>query len=305
MFFAMQRLVRFSLLALVALLPASLAAQTRVSAADSAVYERARQLVANGNGAAGRVLVDSMMTVAPPDSPAYAEALYWRAALAATGADAEADYRRIVVEYPLSPRAGDALLQLAQLEMTRGDRAAAAAHFERFFLEYPKHPERAKASLAATRVLFDLNEAPRACIVLTRALRDIDPAQVELQNQLSYYAPRCATVDTTAVVAAARSDSQPAASGKAAPKREAASTSSKPAGRFTVQVCACATRAEADALVKRLKAGGFDARVVGTAKPFRVRVGRYDTRAAATTAAGKIRAKKFDAFVTEIGGVER
>src|SRR5205085_7043175 len=44
-------------------------AQTRISSADSAVYARARQLVQAGNGAAGRVLVDSMATVATPDTP--------------------------------------------------------------------------------------------------------------------------------------------------------------------------------------------------------------------------------------------
>ena len=94
------------MIALVAFAPASLVAQSRPTAADSAVYARARQLVANGNGAAGRVLVDSMLTVAEPSTPAYAEALYWRATLAATGADAESDYRRIVVDFPLSPRSG-------------------------------------------------------------------------------------------------------------------------------------------------------------------------------------------------------
>lgn len=290
------------MIALSALLPASLLAQSRVSTADSAVYARARQLVANGNGAAGRVLVDSMLTVATPDTPGYAEALHWRAMLAATDADAEADYRRIVVEYPLSPRAGDALLQLAQLEITRGDRPSAASHLERYLLENTKHADRNKTSLTLVKLLFDLHELPRGCAVLGRALRDVDPGQVEIHNQLAYYSPRCAGVDTNTTRVAAAAES---AAKKDTAKRESAATARKPAGRFTVQVCACATRADADRHVKRLKDNGFDGRVVGTAKPFRVRVGRYETRAAATSAAGKIRAKKFDAFVTEIGGDER
>src|SRR5215471_2235442 len=100
-------------------------AQARPATAADSVFARARSLVAGGNGAAGRVLVDSMLTVATPGSPAYAEALFWRASLAANGADAEADFRRIISEYPLSPRSGDALLQLAQLQTDRGDRVAA------------------------------------------------------------------------------------------------------------------------------------------------------------------------------------
>jgi cell division protein FtsN len=57
--------------------------------------------------------------------------------------------------------------------------------------------------------------------------------------------------------------------------------------------------------VSRLKARKIDARVVGAVKPYRVRVGRYDTRAAATAAASKLKAQKIDAFVTELGGVEK
>src|ERR1041385_5735243 len=106
------------------------------SKADS-VFARARQLVTSGNGAAGRVLIDSVIAATPPDTPEYGDALYWRAALAATSADAERDYRRIIVEYPISAHAGDALFQLAQIEVARGDRSAATVHLDRFLLENP------------------------------------------------------------------------------------------------------------------------------------------------------------------------
>src|SRR3954470_18908402 len=94
--------------------PVVAGAQTPASRPTSAesVFARARTLVVNGNGAAGRLLVDSVVAATEPDTPAYAEALYWRARLA-VGADAERDYRRILVDFPLSPRSGDALLQLA------------------------------------------------------------------------------------------------------------------------------------------------------------------------------------------------
>ena len=54
-------------------------------------------------------------------STSYGDAIFWRGALAETAADAERDYRRVIVEYPLSPYADDALLSLAELEQARSD----------------------------------------------------------------------------------------------------------------------------------------------------------------------------------------
>jgi len=75
--------------------------------------------------------------------------------------------------------------------------------------------------------------------------------------------------------------------------------------KYTLQVAAYGSRADADALAKRLKARGIDVRVSGTARMFRVRIGRYETRAAAAAAARDLKAKKIDAFVTEIGGDDK
>jgi SPOR domain len=276
-------------------LPAS-----RATASDS-VYTRASQLVQNGNGAAGRALVDSMVAAAAPGTPEYAEALYWRARLAATDTDAEQDYRRIVVEYPASSRTADALSQLAQLEVARGDRTSAIMHLERFITENPDHPERARNSLLLIRLAFETNDAQRGCLMLGRTLGEVSSENVELRNQLTYYSPRCTGVDTTRGIRDAHADS---AGAKHDTTRRAAvgATTSK---HYTVQVCACGTRALADRYLARLKLAGFDARLVGTGKPFRVRVGRYDSRAAANATAAKLKAKKFAAFVTEISGVEK
>src|SRR5512146_524786 len=132
---------------------------------DSA-FARARALVASGNGAAGRLLVDSVLAATDPASPSYSDALYWHAMLASNDSDAERDYRRIVVEYALAPRAADALLQLAQLESGHGDRSSATTHLARFFNENPSHPERGRAGALLTRLLFEQNDLPRACSAL-------------------------------------------------------------------------------------------------------------------------------------------
>jgi hypothetical protein len=294
----MFRFSRLTAVTAIASLASVAGAQTRPTT-DSAVYARARQLVAAGNGAAGRVLVDSMVTVTSPDTPAYAEALYWRATLSADGSDAERDYQRIVVEYAQSPKAGDALLQLAQLELARGDRISARTHLERFMLENPAHPDRGRTGLTLVRLSFDAGDAQRGCITLGRTMRDVPESSVELRNQLSFYTGRCAGVDTTRRVAATDSTGTKADSTKRDTTDKAAP---KSVGKYTVQVASYTTRAEADRLVKRLKARNLEARVVPSGKRFRVHVGRYETRAAATSAANKLKAQKMEAFVTEIDG---
>ena len=109
------------------------------------VYKRAQTLVNDGNAIAGRALIDSMINVAAPGSNDYAEAVYWRAVLAGTAADAEMDYRRIVVDYPRSPRVEDALIRLSQLEIARANYDGALRHLNTLITDYPQSPSRARA----------------------------------------------------------------------------------------------------------------------------------------------------------------
>ena len=164
------------------------------SGADSVAYRRAQTLVNDGNATTGRAIVDSLIARAAPGSNAYAEGLYWRAVLSATAADAEMDYRRIVVDYPLSPRVEDTLLRLAQLELARGDYDGALQHLNRLTLEHPAGGSRARAGYWTARVLFEKNDVQRACAVNADALAQTNPNDVELRNQISYLNQRCAGV---------------------------------------------------------------------------------------------------------------
>lgn len=290
-------------LGILGLMAAQLGAQAgdaRRPVAPDSVFARARQLVVNGNGAAGRLLMDSVVAATSPDSPTYADALYWRATLAATSADAERDYRKIIVDFPISTHAGDALFQLAQIEAARGDRSAATTHLDRFLLENPTSAERGRAGLLLVRTSFDAGEGQHACLALGRALRDVPEDQVELRNQLDYYSPRCTNVDTTKALNA----TMPAGSNAAIDStRRDSSVIAK--GRYTLQVASYTSRADAEKLANRLKARGLDARLVGVTKVFRVRIGHYATRATAEAAKRELKAKKIDAFVTEIGAEEK
>lgn len=170
---------------------------TITAGTGDSLFLRARKLVLEGNAAAGRALVDSALAATTNGSADYATALYWRGALSATAADAERDYRRVIVEYPFSIHSGDALLALAQLEMARGDRDPAIDHLQRFLLQRPNDPDRIRAGIWLGRLLLDENQLPKGCAVLLRTRASLGDSAVETRNQVDYYANRCVGVDTT------------------------------------------------------------------------------------------------------------
>ena len=293
------------------LLVASVTSVGAQSASD-AVYGRARILVSEGQGAQGRALVDSMYRISAPASGERAEALFWRASLAAAAADAERDYRAIVVDHATSPRVEDALLRLAQLELARGDRAAALRNLQRLGAEYPNSRQRARTSYWTARVLFDNNDVPAACAANADALARVSAGDIELKNQIEYQHQRCPrVVATPATQDTVRVANQPRAPITAPPEardirpsipleQPIASATPSTARTYSVQVAATNTRADAQVIVRRMAGRGYQARIDGTAAPFRVRVGRYTTRAEATRALDAMKARGIAGFVAII-----
>lgn len=188
--------MRHSLCAVIlfAVCVATAGAQSSVpSPANDSIFRRARRLVSEGNGAAGRALVDSILSKEREGQTSFGNALYWRGALAQTAADAERDYRRVIVEYPLSAYADDALLAMAELEQARGDRAGALQHLQRFVREHPVSTARGTAAFAGARLAFELGDTRAACSLLSDAQASVASGEVELRNQVEYYASRCPT----------------------------------------------------------------------------------------------------------------
>ena len=169
------------------------------SAPSDTLFLRAQRMAAEGQGDAARALVQHEIDTSTAGSPRYVDALYWRAVVAATASDAERDLRRIIIEFPLSPRNEDALLRLAQLEMTRGDNDQALAHLQRLVIDHPTSPSRARASFWMARVYFDKNQTPAACRSLADASHNSSPGQVEQKNQIDFWMQRCHGNDTSAV----------------------------------------------------------------------------------------------------------
>lgn len=327
---SMRRLVALTF----ALLTAAVSLEAQVSTADSgrraapaiarpvndSIFRRARRLVSEGNGTAGRALVDSILRASDPATPAYGEALYWHGALAPTAAEAERDYRRVIVEYPLSYYSDDALLSIAELEQARGDRSSALQHLQRFVREHPASPARGIAALGAARLAFEQRDQKTGCAMLAEARSAATSADVELRNQIEYYSGRCrseaAATSTGNVTPSAPASAQsipsvaaptrPPAPRTSAPARHAAPPVKAPArmapartSAYTIQLAAYNTRDDAERLVAKLASRGVKARVSGNAKPFRVRLGFYDTRQAASNEVAALKKRGIVGFVAE------
>jgi len=337
---------RLALLLCIALCAVPLAAQDSSSAApppprrilsarDSAAVERAGRLVADGQGMAGRALIDTLLSLAPPGSLEYAELLYWHAAYAATAAEAERDYRRLAVEFPLSPRSEDALVALAQLEMARGDRQLALRHLERLTLEHPNGSARVKAGYWAGRVYFEMNDPQRACVVLQAARAAArEPgagAGVELANRIDYELQNCrgvasalgpvpaeggrvdstsaaraptTSVSTGTVVAPDTSTPRAVPPVAARPSAEGRVPSAARTA-YSVQVGAYDTPADAEGAARRVRGRGLEARVDAEGGMYKVRVGRYRTRAEAAAALREVKGKGMaDAWVVSAAAAQ-
>lgn len=323
-----------TLVAALALVPVARgAAQTTgplpESAPVGAPYERARALVESGRGEAGRALVDSLVGAAEPGTPAHAEALWWRATLARDGAAAERDLRTLVVEFPASPRAVDAGLRLAQLELARGRPAEARERLERLRREQPEGAPRARASYWLARAQLDAGDSRTACTTLNEAAGSALPGDpvarqvVALRRRLPGCELTVAVGSGFGTGADGVPDASPAAGGPpratdttvtppapnppAAAPTPATPTPAPPApparaaatgAAWTVQLAAYDRRPDAESMVARLVARGLEARVSGEAKPFRVRVGRWAARAEAVAAQRALAAKGLRGFVT-------
>lgn len=298
---------------------AASAAQEQPSPAVVQAASRARTLVEAGDGAAARTLLDSLVNAQSTGSANLAEALYWRATLSERVSESEIDWKRIAIEAPLSARTPDALVRLGELEVLRGRTASARTYFERVTRDFPDTPQRVKGTLWVARSWFDDRDAPKACAALS-TLRGVAVPDGELRLQNEEMGRRCASVaansaNTNGVNAGSdrrdnvsatgdRRDSVSVGStgttGKAGAGASPARDRTTDGGRFSVQLAAYDTRAEADASVKRLKGRGIAARVDGDAKPFRVRVGRYETRAAANAELSRLKKAGQKGFVAEI-----
>lgn len=297
-----RRLLPMVLGALVSALPLA-----RAAAQDTSGVARVRTMIAAADSSGARALVDSLLDRTPEES-LMPELLFLRASVAETEADAERYDRRLVVEYPMSDRAGDALLALAQGEIARAERDIAITHLTRLVRDYPMRADRPLSTWWLARALLDGGDAPRGCLNLLRAQAMTPAAEAELRNQMAFYATRCVAVDTAAVLAAQQGEaagqgsSVPTAGrGDPLPSPAIPRDSAATATQFTVQVAAYTTRADAATAAGRLRERGYTAWIASSGRYYRVRIGRYTTRAEAAALLSDLRARGMDGFVVVAG----
>jgi hypothetical protein len=278
------------LLAFLFVFATSATAQQLPPAADTA-FARALQLAGDNDTLSARRMLDSIASARGTSPLVRGEAGYLLSRLAPTPADRERMLGAFIIDNPFSPRLPTALYELGMLELDRSDRDRAAVHLARFLAAAPDDSARVSVSLVLGRLLLERGEVPRGCAVLLSGRSEVPEAAIELRNQFNFSASRCQGVDTTA-----KSDQAPSHDSLPAPRRS---------GAFTVQVAAYDTKSPADKLATTLRGHGLEARVVGTARPFRVRVGRYATRSEAEEASRQIdNVSKSKSIVVVVGPEE-
>jgi hypothetical protein len=254
---------------LVGVVALAAAVATRGGAQTDPRLRDAVQLAQAGRLDTARVVVDRLLAALAATDSVYPEALYTAALLAPDAPTVLRHLQRVVVEYESSPWADDAWLRLTQLHFAQNDPAATVRAAERLRRDFPGSPLVAQAAFPAARAYFDLRDEGSGCDMIRIALAGAGD-DVELRNQVSFYAARCP-------VAGAPPDSAPA---------------SRPAGSggFAVQVLAVRGTGQVDEMLTRLRGLGYAARVVrDTTGFFKVWVGPYATRDEAQRAQQRLR----------------
>jgi hypothetical protein len=243
-----------------------------------------------------------------------ADSLFEHGRKADTPADARRDYLRIIVDYPFSSRAEEALLRAAQIEYESGDKTSARRHLERLASDYADGVTRARGAFWLARVLLDAGESLAACDQLAEAKAKAKSGEVEFLGRVNYYAQPCARVQSAAAAVIAdsitRVDSVARADSTEKVKlvkqgvvkqgvvKRGTSKETFRGPTWSAQVAAYTAEADATALAKKLGKRGFEARVTAT-KPYRVRIGRFRTRAEAAEQVQALRDAKMTAIVVE------
>ena len=228
-------------------------------------------LAQSGQLDSARALVDRLLAALPPTDTVFPEALYTAGLIAADAPTVMRYLQRVIVEYDRSPWADDALLRLTQLHFAQGDPAATVQAAERMRRDYPDSPLFAQAAFPAGRAYFDLRDETRGCDLIRVALAGAGD-NVELRNQVTFYAARCPP--------------------EGGPARDSSPATRPAAPRFAVQVLAVRGTTQVDEMLTRLRGMGYTSRVVRDASGlFKVWVGPYPTREEAQQAQAQLRTR--------------
>ena len=142
------------------------------------------------------------------------EELYWQATMATAPADAERDLNSLIASYPASRRYDEALLRLAQLEISRGDRPSAVGHLNQLARHTTNGLTRTRAGLLASLAQLDGGDTTTACNNRPTAVDSADAVNPLVARDLETLNALCLARDSVVAAAATVIDSGPPAAGR-------------------------------------------------------------------------------------------
>jgi cell division protein FtsN len=275
---------------------------------------------------------DASSSALPDDR---ARALYLGGVLNTDAKAAEDAFIGVVLGYPSSPVAPQALLRLGQSFFAAGETARAIDYLERLRSDYPTAPERQTGILWLARAQLAQGQAARACGTARAGLFSTSDANVrtliELERDRACTQsggiadePAAAVTPATARTTPAAASTTPAATSSppVAATPPPAQTPARPALpdlgiAVDANVREAAQRNEPpDAQRNEPRAADVDARTVETRQPapadpamptplsgeFAVQTAAFSERKPAETIAAELRAKGFDARIVQVPG---
>ena len=278
----MRRMLWTGTLCLTAALPHRLSAQT-----DPRLVAAVR-LAQDGMSDSARAVVARLLAGLQPTDSIYPEVVYTSGLLAATERARRLELRRVVVEYPLSAWADDALLQLAQLDYAAGNPSATVQQVEQLLRDYPESPLTATAAFWGARAAGDRHDATTACRIVQLGLNAVG-SDIELRNQLEFQKNRCEGIAT--MVADSAHAAAAVSIARAKPGRRPPGSAAPPHRRtYYIQISAVPTRSAATADSVRARRAGYAPIVMKEGAYFKIRVG-FATRAEAEAVLPAVKAK--------------
>jgi cell division septation protein DedD len=308
---AVYDVARACLLIIVLLLAA--AQPARAQAADRTL-DRIGNLIATGRFTEARNTLDRWeRDHGDPRSGASAgdraRALYLRGILTGDAREAEDAFVRVVLSFPSSNVAPDALLRLGQGLLTGGEARRAVAYLERLRSDYPGAAARETGLLWLARAQLAAGMAAAACTTARDGAATAGTPQMRTLMELERDRACTATPPPPALQTVPPPQGVPQGvpqAPQAPPVQAGRDAATQPlAGRYAVQTGAYRELRSAENIARQMRDRGFDARVVlvGDSPLYRVRYGTFETGNEADAAATRIRNAGFAVII--VNDVER
>jgi hypothetical protein len=280
--------------ALVALAVGSAVATPVRAQSQNGALDRVQSMIATGRFTeAGNTLAQWERTFEDPRSaatpPERARALYLRALLMGNAAEAEQAYVAVVLRYPSSAVAPDALLRLGQSLLTAGEPRRAIAYLERLRSDYPGTPQRETGLLWLARAQLADGAAAAACATARDGAAAATAPHLATLFELERDRACAAAASAPGAAAAPQTVPPPAPRTQPQPPPQAQRTTLT--GDYAVQTGAFRERTSAQTIADQMRARGFDVRIVTVdgSPLFRVRVGAFASPEEAAAATRRIR----------------